>query len=91
MKIETDEWVTLADACKTGGFSQPTGYRLAKSLGVIQVIFGVKVLKKSDIKTMKENRRRLGNPDWIKSYEAASEAAYKAIESRERRKKAATT
>jgi hypothetical protein len=88
MKIDTAEWVTLAEACQAGGFSQPTGYRLAKRLGLVKVIFGVKIVRKADIKTMKENRKAIGNPDWISSPEAAAEAALRAVESRERRKRA---
>jgi hypothetical protein len=37
---------------------------------------------------MKENRKAIGNPDWISSPEAAAEAALRAVESRERRKRA---
>lgn len=89
MKIDTAEWTTLAEACKAGGFTKATGYRLAKHLGIIKVVFGVKVVKKADVKMMKENRRPIGNPDWIGSPEAAAEAAIRAVESRERRRKKA--
>lgn len=85
MKIETDDWMPLADACKEGGFSQSTGYRLAKSLGVIEVVFGVRIIRRKDVETMKKNRKRLGNPNWIASYEEASAAAIRAVESRMRR------
>lgn len=82
MMIDTDQYVTLSDACKIGGFSQSTGYRLAKSLGIVLEFFGVKIVKIADIETMKTNRRRVGNPEWIESYEIASEAALKAVKSR---------
>lgn len=88
MKIDTAEWIALSEACTAGGFSKPTGYRLAKHLGLIKVVFGVKIIRKADIKTMKENRKAIGNPDWISSPEAAAEAALRAVESRERRKRA---
>lgn len=88
MKIDTAEWIALSEACRAGGFSKPTGYRLAKHLGIIKVVFGVKIIRKADIKTMKENRKAIGNPDWISSPEAAAEAALRAVESRERRKRA---
>lgn len=87
MKIDTKEWITLTEACSIGGFTLPTGYRLAKSLGIVEVIFGVKVIKRADIKTMQSNRKQPGNPDWIGSPEAAAEAALKAVRSRERRRK----
>jgi len=88
MKIDTAEWMTLAEACAAGGFTQSTGYRLAKHLGLIKVVFGVKIVRKADVKTMQDNRKRIGNPDWIESYDAAAAAALRAVESRERRKKA---
>ena len=89
MRIDTDQWMTLSEACVAGGFTQSTGYRLAQSLGLIKVVFGVKIVRKSDVKTMQENRKRIGNPDWIESYDAAAAAALRAVESRERRKKKA--
>ena len=81
--------MTLSEACVAGGFTQSTGYRLAQSLGLIKVVFGVKIVRKADVKTMQENRKRIGNPDWIESYDAAAAAALRAVESRERRKKKA--
>jgi hypothetical protein len=89
MRIDTDQWMTLSEACVAGGFTQSTGYRLAQSLGLIKVVFGVKIVRKADVKTMRENRKRIGNPDWIESYDAAAAAALRAVESRERRKKKA--
>jgi hypothetical protein len=89
MRIDTDQWMTLSEACVAGGFTQSTGYRLAQSLGLIKVVFGVKIVRKADVKTMQENRKRIGNPDWIESYDAAAAAALRAVESRERRKKKA--
>ena len=82
MKIETDDWVTLAEACKEAGLSQSTGYRLAKHLDVIAEFFGVKCVKKSDVDRMKSERRRVGNQRWIASGEQAAEDSAKAVESR---------
>ena len=88
MKIDTEQWVTLSEACIAGGFTQSTGYRLAKHLGLIKEVFGVKIVRKTDVKTMQDNRKRIGNPDWIEPYDAAAAAAIRAVKSRERRKRA---
>lgn len=82
MIIDTDDYVTLRDACRIAGFAQTTGYRLAKSLGIVKQFFGASIVKKTDIEAMQQSRKRVGNPDWIESYDAASEAAMRAVESR---------
>lgn len=87
MKIETDEWLPLAEAARQAGMSLSTAHRLAKSLGIIHEFFGVRVIRRKDIQTMTENRKPIGNPDWIGSHEAAAEAAVKAVKSRLRRVK----
>ena len=72
MKIDTDDWMTLADACKLAGISQPTGYRMAKRLGIVESFFGVACVRKSDVATLEKNRRTPGNPNWIGSWEGAA-------------------
>lgn len=88
MKLDTDEYIPLAEACGLAGVSPSTGYRLASHLGIVLCFFGVKIVKRADVETMKQNRKRIGNPRWIESYEEAAEAAIKAVASREKRKKA---
>jgi hypothetical protein len=85
MKIDTNEWITMAQACTEAGFSLSTGYRLAKQLKIVEVFFGVKCVRKIHVQTMRNNRRQVGNQDWIKSPELASEAAYKSVRSRLKR------
>lgn len=87
MIVDTEKFTTLADGVRDAGFSQSTGYRLAKKLGIVFDFFGVKIMRKSDIKTLQDNRRRVGNQDWIASYDIAADAARAATKSRMERKK----
>lgn len=85
MKIDTDDWYTLKDACEAAEMPQVTGYRLAKRLGIVEVIFGTRVVRKKDVQKMIANRKRVGNPVWIESYEEAAASALRAVESRKKR------
>lgn len=85
MKIDTNDWVSLTEACATVGVSQSTGYRTAKRLGIVQKFFGVYVVKKADAKKIAEGRLPVGNPDWINSGNDAAQAAIRAVESRMKR------
>lgn len=87
MKIETDDWVSLPDAAKAAGVSLSTAHRIVKSLGLALEFFGVRIVRRKDVQTIQDNRKPIGNPDWITSHEAASEAAVRAVESRMRRVK----
>jgi hypothetical protein len=87
MKIDTDDWLMLREACAAAKMPQATGYRLAKNLGIVQVIFGTRVVRKSDIPKMVANKKRVGNPMWIESYEEAAASALRAVASRKRREK----
>lgn len=72
MQIETDEWLPLVDAGKQVGLERTTALRLARSLGIVENFFGVNVIRLSDVETLKQNRRRPGNPNWIESWEGAA-------------------
>lgn len=85
MKIDTDDWYTLKEACGAIKMPQVTGYRLAKKLGIVEVIFGIRVVRKKDVQKMIANRKRVGNPVWIESYEEAAASALRAVESRKKR------
>jgi hypothetical protein len=85
MKIDTDDWVTLRQACAESGLSLSTGYRLASHLKIVEMFFGVKCVHKSHVQTMKNNRRSVGNQRWIASGEEAAAAAEKSVKSRMRR------
>lgn len=85
MKLETNDWITLSDACVEAGLSQSTGYRIAKRLGLAEDFFGVKIVRKSDVETLLANKLPTGNPRWAESTEVAAEAALKATASRMRR------
>lgn len=85
MKIETDEWIPLADAVAKTGIPQKTLYRIADRLGMKVEVFGVRVVRIADVPKLISGRMPVGNPDWIGNYEKASEAAVKSVESRMRR------
>ena len=72
MNIETDDWLPLSEACKFAGLPQANGYRLVKSLGIIESIVGVNVIGLADVKTLAEKRRKPGNPNWNESWEGAA-------------------
>lgn len=85
MKIDTDDWLTLSDACVEAKMPQVTGYRIAKRLGIVEVIFGTRVVRKKDGQKMIADRKRVGNPVWIESHEEAAASALRAVESRKKR------
>lgn len=82
MKIETDDWLTLVDASAELGIPMATIRRLARDLGVMEVIFGVQVVRKRDLETLRKNRRRVGNQRWIADGEEAAADSLKAVASR---------
>lgn len=85
MRLNTDDYIPVAEAARLAGMSESTGRRLAKHLGVVHEFFGVFIVKKSDVETLRQNRKPMGNPDWIASQEEAAAAALRAVESRMRR------
>lgn len=85
MKIETDEWMPLADAVKATGVPQKTLYRIADRLGLRTEVFGVRVVRRTELAKLASGRLPVGNPEWIGDYEKASAAAVKSVESRLRR------
>jgi hypothetical protein len=87
MKIETDDWYTLSEACNAAKMPRVTGYRLAKNLGIVEVIFGTRVVRKKDVQKMIDNKKRVGNPVWIASYDEAAASARRAVAARKRREK----
>ena len=89
MKIETDDWVLVAEAARIAKIPDTIARRLSKELELARTFFGVAVMKRADIPKLLENRRRRGNPDWIASGEDAAEAALRAVESRMKKKKKA--
>lgn len=82
MKIETDDYIPLSDVPMLTGLSQSTAYRIAKRLGLVVEVFGVKVVRKDKLETISDDRKPTGNPVWINDSEAASESALRSIESR---------
>ena len=82
MKIETDDWMPLAEAAGASGLSEAAARRLAHDLGIVQVFFGVKVIRRKDIETLQANRRRPGNQRWIADGEAAAADSLKAVANR---------
>lgn len=82
MKIETDDYIPLADVPKLTGLSPSTAYRIAKRLGFIVQVFGVNVVRKDCLDAMVDDRQPTGNPVWINDSEAASESALRSVESR---------
>lgn len=82
MKIETDDYIPLCDVPMLTGIPQSTAYRIAKRLGLVEEIFGVKIVRKDKVETISNDRKPAGNPVWINDSEAASESAMRSIESR---------
>ena len=82
MKIETDDWIPLAEAVALLGMPQKTGYRIADRLELTVTVFGVRVIRKSELGKLEGGRHAVGNPRWAESGEEASAAAAKATESR---------
>lgn len=85
MKIETDEWLTLAEAVAVLKIPQKTLYRIADRLGLVETVFGVRVVRKTDLPKLAGDRKSVGNPRWIEDGDEAGAAAIKATESRRRR------
>lgn len=82
MKIDTDEYIPLSDVPKLTGLSQSTAYRIAKRLGLVVEVFGVKIVRRDKLETIVDDRQPAGNPVWINDSEAASESAVRSVESR---------
>jgi hypothetical protein len=86
MKIDTDDWIPLADiGLYTTAIAGRTAYRLADHLGLIHEFFGVKCIRRADVATLEQNRRLRGNQRWIADGEAAAEAAEIANERKRQR------
>jgi hypothetical protein len=86
MKIETDDWIPLADiSLYTTALAGRTAYRLAKELGVIREFFGVKCIRRDDVATLEAKRRLRGNQRWIADGDAAAADAGAANEQKRQR------
>jgi hypothetical protein len=85
MKIETDDWVPLAEAVALLGMPQKTLYRVAERLALSVTVFGVRIVRRNDLVKLEAGRLSVGNPRWSESGDEASAAAAKATESRRAR------
>lgn len=85
MKIETNDWLPLADACGETGIAKRTLYNVAKRLNLVREFFGTLVVRRKDLPKIVAGRKSVGNPDWIESYEKASASGLRAVESRLKR------
>jgi hypothetical protein len=86
MKIDTDDWIPLADiGLYTTAIAGRTAYRLAADLGLVHQFFGVKCIRRADVATLEAKRRLRGNQRWIADGEAAAEDAEIANERKRRR------
>ena len=85
MKIETNDWMTMSEACGETGIPQRTLYRIAKRLNLVTEVFGAFIVRRKDIPKIVADKKRVGNPDWIESYDKASESGMRAVESRLKR------
>lgn len=72
MRIETTEWLPVVDAGRMIDMDKKTALALARKLGVVQVFFGVNVIRLDDVRKLDANRRTPGNPNWIESWEGAA-------------------
>jgi hypothetical protein len=83
MKIETDDYIKVGAVAAEAGFSPSTAYRIARRLGLAVEVFGVLVMHKAGIESLRAAfNGAAGNPDWVKDGEKAADAAIKAVESR---------
>lgn len=87
MRIETEEWLPFADAWPGTGMSESAARRLGRDLGLLETFFGVLVLRRRDVATLRENRRTSGNPRWIADGDAASADGAMGTPAREAKKK----
>ena len=79
MKIETDDYIPLCDVPMLTGIPQSTAYRIAKRLGLVVEIFGVKIVRKDKVEAISNDRKPAGNPVWVNDSAAASESALRSI------------
>lgn len=86
MKIETDDWLPLAEAARAAGIDRTSARRAAQRLGLLQEFFGVLVIRRADAGRITETLPR-GNPHWIADGDAAAAAALRAVASRESRRR----
>lgn len=82
MKIETDDWLPLAEAMPLLKMSARAARRLAADMNLVQEFFGVKCIRRADVAVLNAHKRQRGNQDWIASSALAGAASLKAVESR---------
>ena len=88
MRIETDDWIRIADIGQHSAIlKQRTTYRSAASLGILRTFFGVACIRKSDIKRLEDAYRPSGNPRWSEDYDAAVADSEKAVAKKQQRLK----
>jgi hypothetical protein len=82
MKIETDDWLPLAEAMILLKMSVRAARRLAADMGLVHEFFGVKCIRREHVELLNAHKRQRGNQDWIASGALAGVAATKSVESR---------
>ena len=82
MKIETDDWLPLAEAMPLLKMSARAARRLAADMGLVQEFFGVKCMRRADVAVLNAHKRQRGNQDWIAPGTLAGKAAAKDVQSR---------
>lgn len=82
MKIETDDWISLAEAMPMLKMSDRAARRLAADMELVHEFFGVKCIRREHVGLLNAHKRKRGNQDWIASGALAGEASKKAVESR---------
>lgn len=87
--MNVDDLVGIREAADALGMGESTMRRLVQTLGVGVSVAGRTLVPRRKFDFLKANRKRVGNPRWIESQDAAAAAAIKAVKSRERRKKRA--
>jgi hypothetical protein len=85
MKIETNDWMTMVEACGETGIAKRTLYNVAKRLNLVREFFGTLVVRRKDLPKIVAGKKTVGNPDWIESYDKASASGLRAVESRLKR------
>lgn len=82
MKIETDDWLPLAEAMPLIKMSARAARRLAADMELVREFFGVKCIRRADVAVLNAHKRQRGNQDWIASSALAGAAATRAVQSR---------
>lgn len=70
-------YLTVPESAKACGMTLNTAYRVAKRLGIVEVMYGRYLIPKAKIAEMKSAKRGKGNPRWAEEPGMAAAAGKK--------------